>query len=156
MVGTVICSIESLLAAQENRARILGMNSQGAHMAFDEHAVAGANKRLAPIQAAEQSFADGADVESMRTHHGFFSCWQGSWLRLSQPSGSSASSATRAGKPSLIRNVKAQRWQMSRSSSSVKRWLGSIGQRRISSSSELIMNDLVKVLMLPLDFRSEF
>src|SRR5206468_4027958 len=62
--------------------------------------------------------------------------WHGKSLRLSQPGGNSASSATRIGKPSLIAKRKLQRSHTSLSSCKSRRVrLGLSGQRRISRKS---------------------
>src|SRR4029450_3692222 len=44
------------------------MDDEGAHKTLDEHTVHGASKRLPGVEAAPDSFADGANVDTMGVH----------------------------------------------------------------------------------------
>jgi hypothetical protein len=48
------------------------MDSKGANVTFDKHAVARAAKRFAAVAAAPKSFADRAYVEPVRSRHDGF------------------------------------------------------------------------------------
>ena len=62
---TVGAMEQAQLATEVQRARVAWMRDQGTDMTFNEYAAAGADKCLAPICAAERSFTDGADVQTV-------------------------------------------------------------------------------------------
>ena len=103
MTDAVAADEQAVFAAGVEDPGPFGINEQGADIALDEgHAVAGAAERDGLVEAAEDSLADGPDVDAMGDHEAVSrgGCLQGRASSLGQPGGSSASSGSMQGMPS--------------------------------------------------------
>src|SRR5206468_778916 len=70
-VGPVAAAEQPLFGAEVEHLRPPRVDRQGADVALDEHALAGAEEAGAAVGAAEQPLAQGADVEPMGGEHGW-------------------------------------------------------------------------------------
>src|SRR5262249_41088362 len=69
VLGPVGAAEQPLFAAEVKCLGIVRVNCQGPDVALDDHAVAGAGEGGTAVGAAEETFADGTDVEAVRCAH---------------------------------------------------------------------------------------